>query len=49
MEIQDIAGRIIYHTPKNVSLNMLEINTSEWQNGIYFLRRDEQCIKLIKQ
>ncbi|MBK9047610.1 MAG: T9SS type A sorting domain-containing protein [Bacteroidetes bacterium] len=49
IEIQDIAGRIIYHTPKNVSLNMLEINTSEWQNGIYFLRRDEQCIKLIKQ
>jgi hypothetical protein len=47
IQVTDISGRVVYQGV--LGSNSLSINTNEWPKGLYFLRLNEQSIKLVKQ
>jgi hypothetical protein len=47
LRIMDITGKIVFHMPS--SSNYLELNTSEWESGVYFIARDHYVQTLLIQ
>lgn len=48
-KIRDLSGRIIYEAQNKAPQTSVNINTLNWQKGIYFLQINGQNFKLVKQ
>lgn len=48
IEIADISGRFFYKTSTSGTQTKFKVSTSEWENGFYFLRINNENYKLVK-
>lgn len=47
ISVFDVSGKVVFS--KSVNAHALKINTTKWKSGVYFIKMENQTIKVIKE